>query len=134
MGAAAIALLLGILPLDMPIIETVDVIETNNFFNEDAKLVFRQRIVRNFNPHTNEFEIVAWRLIKSDLNYVHDKSLTFHDGEIMREVRTKSHFESWTQHDPELISRETLPKEMRRELIPPPSTKRAHELLKKLQE
>lgn len=135
MGASGIAvLLLGIIPLDMPIVETVDSIETSNFYDENAKLVFRQRIFRNFNPHTNTFEIVDWRLIKDERNYVHDKRLTFHDGQVMREVRAISAYTTHFQHDPELVERELLPKEMRRELTRPVSTKRAHELLKKLQE
>jgi hypothetical protein len=38
------------------------------------------------------------------------------DGEVLREVRAGSMRESWTQYDPELIEREFLPKEKRREL------------------
>jgi hypothetical protein len=38
------------------------------------------------------------------------------DGEVLRRVRAESMRETWTQYDPELIEREYLPRERRREL------------------
>jgi len=38
------------------------------------------------------------------------------DGEQIRHLRSKSIRETWTQYDPELIEREYLPKERRKEL------------------
>ena len=37
-------------------------------------------------------------------------------GEILRRVHSQSIRETWTQHDPELVEREYLPKERRKEL------------------
>ena len=38
------------------------------------------------------------------------------DGEQIRHIHSKSIRETWTQYDPELVEREYLPKERRREL------------------
>jgi hypothetical protein len=38
------------------------------------------------------------------------------DGEQIRHIRSKSIRETWTQYDPELVEREFLPKEKRKEL------------------
>jgi hypothetical protein len=64
----------------------------------------------------------AWRLVKNpaqlpqrdwqDGGYV----AVWHDGEVLRHVHAESMRETWTQYDPELIEREFLPKEQRREL------------------
>ena len=40
----------------------------------------------------------------------------WHDGEQIRQIRSKSIRETWTQYDPELVEREYLPKERRKEL------------------
>lgn len=42
--------------------------------------------------------------------------LFWDDGKVIREVRTKSFYETWDQSDRELAERERLPKEMRKEL------------------
>ncbi len=42
--------------------------------------------------------------------------MIWNDGEILRHIRAASFRETWTQHDPELLEREYLPKEERREL------------------
>jgi hypothetical protein len=39
------------------------------------------------------------------------------DGELMRHIRSKSIKETWTQYDPELVERDFLPKERRKELM-----------------
>jgi hypothetical protein len=43
-------------------------------------------------------------------------SSVWHDGDLLRDVHAESMRESWTQYDPELIEREFLPKERRKEL------------------
>jgi len=40
----------------------------------------------------------------------------WHDGEQLRNVHSRSIRETWTQYDPELVEREYLPKERRKEL------------------
>jgi hypothetical protein len=64
----------------------------------------------------------AWRLVKNpaqlpqrdwkDGGYL----AVWQDGEVLRHVHGQSMRETWTQYDPELIEREYLPKEQRREL------------------
>jgi hypothetical protein len=43
-------------------------------------------------------------------------SAMWQDGEQIRHIRSKSIRETWTQYDPELVEREYLPKEKRKEL------------------
>jgi hypothetical protein len=64
----------------------------------------------------------AWRLVKNPAQLPQrnwkDGSYTalWHDNEVLRKVQAKSMRESWTQYDPELVEREYLPKEKRKEL------------------
>lgn len=44
-------------------------------------------------------------------------SATWHDGELLRVIEAASFRETWTQYDPELVERDYLPKERRRELV-----------------
>lgn len=131
MGASAVAtLLLGIVPLDMPVREQVGVIEVNHYYDDQAHHVFDQFIFRDFNPYTNNFEIVDWRLKKPEHCGPDGCSVFFYDNGIMRRVDAGRVNESWTQIDPELNERSILPKEQRRGLSPVMSAKRAKELYK----
>src|SRR5688572_4341741 len=66
----------------------------------------------------------AWRLVKNPAQLPQrnwkDGSYTalWHDNEVLRKVQAKSMRESWTQYDPELVEREYLAKEKRKELQP----------------
>ena len=91
--------------------ERVDVIETNHFHDEHAKLVFTQRIFWRFNKHECRYEIIAWRMVKPENNhYITGKQFVFmDDGRTLRKIDAVSVSESWTQFDVELIGR-TCPK------------------------
>ena len=72
----------------------------------------------------------AWRLVKTaaqlpqrnwrDGSY----EAVWHDGDVLRKVKAMTLRESWTQHDPELVEREFLAKEKRRDLAPPKLVKK----------
>lgn len=105
--------------------DQVDLVEVNHFYDEHGKRVFDQVIFYDWSPSTSRYQVRAWRLLKSQNQYPvrnwerGDWSAVWHDGEVLREVRAASFRETWTQYDPELVERDYLPKDKRRELIKP---------------
>lgn len=136
MFASFCLLLLSIVPYDYVAREQVDLIERNWFYDEYGRLVFEQVIFYDWCDNilvglytevdeiqiTGRYNVVAWRLIKSpDLIPFRDwerggYSVFWQDGEQIRLMNAKAYRETFTQVDPELIEREFLPKEKRREL------------------
>jgi hypothetical protein len=157
--------LFSIVPHDITLVDHVDLVEVNHFYDEHGKLVFNQDIFFNWDNNvkiTKQFgsdpiydrmlvfdkmlnnprddipifpieskdqygsrhNVVAWRLIKyeSQIPY-YDYNLQcyvtrWNEGENgkWRTVYSKSIREDWKQYDIELIEREILPKEKRKEL------------------
>ncbi len=103
----------------------VDLVEVNHFFDEHGRRVFDQVIFYDWSPAMSHYQVRAWRLLKSPGQYPTknwergDFTAVWHDGEVLREVRAASFRETWTQYDPELVEREYLPKDQRRELAKP---------------
>jgi hypothetical protein len=160
-------LLLSVVPVDLTVRESVDLLELNHFFDDNGRLVFDQLIFWDWHeraaldtrftlwqsqfgtsPHITKsngddpitpfevkdeqveygprFQVRAWRLVKHP-NQIplpdHRNggySVLWHDGETERCIHAKSFRETWTQvgigGDPELVEREYLPKEKRKEL------------------
>jgi hypothetical protein len=112
--------LLSIVPVGGPVRESVPAVERNFFYDENGRLVFEQII---FMGH--DANVQAWRLAKTagqipERDFEHGGYvMTWHDGETLRQVRTRSVQESFTQFDPELEARKILEKDRRRELRPP---------------
>jgi hypothetical protein len=102
--------------------DRVDLIEVNHFYNERGSLVFDQIIFYDWSAAEGRFHVRAWRLVKCPAQIPHrdgqrgEYVAVWSDGEVLRRVRSDSFRESWTQYDPELLEREYLPKEHRREL------------------
>jgi hypothetical protein len=100
-------LLLALQPVETePVRDRVDVIERNNFYDENGRLVFAQWVFRDWDS------IVAWRLVKPDHRLSRGPRgwrLDWTDGERLRSVDAISFVESWTQEDVELAERERLP-------------------------
>lgn len=103
--------------------DSVDLMELNHFYNEHGSLVFDQIIFYDW--CNDRFQVRAWRLVKNS-NQIPTRdwqrggySALWWDGEILRFVISKSIRETWTQYDPELVEREFLPQERRRELSKP---------------
>lgn len=104
--------------------DEVDLIEINHFHDEQGRLVFDQVIFYDWSPLHSRYLVRAWRLLKTpaqvpakDWNQSEFVAI-WHDGDTLRKVSAKVLRETWTQHDPELVAREYLPKEKRRELLP----------------
>jgi len=121
-------------PVDDTAVETVDLVEVNHFYDDQGRLVFDQIIYYDWDAEQSRYNVRDWRLIKTPTQiplrnwsrggYVsewHD----FKQRDGLRRVRAKSARESWTQYDPELIERDFLPQEKRRELrkIPLPAAR-----------
>lgn len=122
---AAACTLAAIVPIETVCRERCDVIETNDFRDENGRTVFVQQIFYEWSPCHERYMVRAWRLVKNGQpmpEYDHDRrcwSCTWLDGEIMRCVTATSYRQSFTQFDPELCEREILCKDKRRELSHP---------------
>ena len=112
-------------PTDHVAVDQVDLIELNHFFDDRGQLVFDQVIFYDWCSSEGRFQVRDWRLIKSPAqiprrNWRRGDFLTiWHDGDLLREVRSKGIHETWTQYDPELVERQNLPKEKRQRLRKP---------------
>jgi hypothetical protein len=119
-GATFLAL--GIAPQDDAVRESVDLIELNHFYDEHGRLVFDQVIFYDWSAGEARYSVRAWRLVKNQAQLpqrdwrLGGYSAMWQDGEQIRYIHSKSIRETWTQYDPELVEREYLPKERRREL------------------
>lgn len=119
---ALILLIASFLPMEVVAKDQVDVIEINHFYDEQGRLVFDQVIFYDWSPMQSRYHVRAWRLLKNKTQLPHRNRLAggftavWHDGEVLRKVCASALRESWTQYDPELIEREFLPKEKRKEL------------------
>jgi len=119
-------LLLSIVPQDCgEVRESCDLVEVNHFYDDNAQLVFDQNIFYDWSPRDGRYQVRAWRLIKCEgqipvRDWQRGGYVTrWNDSEIPRAMWSPSMRETWTQYDPELIEREFLPKECRRELRNP---------------
>jgi len=118
----AIVVGLGIAPQEDVARESVDLIELNHFYDEHGRLVFDQVIFYDWSVGDGRYNVRAWRLVKNPSQLPQRDwngggySATWQDGEQMRYVHSRSIRETWTQYDPELVEREYLPKERRKEL------------------
>jgi hypothetical protein len=119
------AIAFGSNPQDINVRDQVDLIEVNHFHDDQARLVFDQVIFYEWSPSKSRHQVQAWRLLKTSRQRPRrdygagDYVTRWTDGETEREVRAATFRETWTQHDPELVEREFLPKERRRELAKP---------------
>lgn len=107
--------------------ESVDLIELNHFYDEHGRLVFDQVIFYDWSSADARYNVRAWRLVKNPAQLPQrdwsgpaasagNYSAMWQDGDQLRQVRSQSFRETWTQYDPELVEREYLPKERRKEL------------------
>lgn len=109
-------------PSESVAFDRVDVVEINHFYDEQGKLVFDQVLYYDWSPTQARYNVRAWRLLKSPAHIPQkdwrrgDYVAVFYDGGALREIRATTVRETWTQHDPELVERDFLPKECRREL------------------
>jgi hypothetical protein len=113
---------LGIAPREDIARDRVDLIELNHFYNEHGQLVFDQIIFYDWCPVAGRFQVRAWRMVKSPSQLPQRDwqrggwSALWQDGDQTRLIYASAYRETWTQYDPELVEREYLPKERRKEL------------------
>ncbi|MEX2173830.1 MAG: hypothetical protein WD872_05670 [Pirellulaceae bacterium] len=118
----AIVVSLGLNPAEDVAREQVDLIEVNHFYDEQGRLVFDQVIFYDWAPEQSRHMVRAWRLVKNPAQLPERDwreggyQAVWQDGEVLRQVHARSMRETWTQYDPELVEREYLPKERRKEL------------------
>lgn len=128
MSTVCLLLLSIVPPPPAVLVDTVDVAESNWFYDGEGKLVFQQLIWYTWQksidpPHDYRHEVVAWRLVKvPEILPVRDHATglyrsTWDDSDGgLRTVYARSFRETWEQYDVELVEREFLPKDLRREL------------------
>ncbi len=118
-------MLLGLLPAEDCVVDSVDLVEWNSFYDERGRHVFDQLIFYDWNEKAGRHEIRAWRMRKSNaMNPVYDEPnreyvMTWFDSQSFcwRRVYANSYRRSHTIGDPELEERKTRPTEQRRDLI-----------------
>jgi hypothetical protein len=119
---AILLLALATVPNVEPACDNVDLVEVNHFYDELGRLVFDQVIFYDWSANDGRHMVRAWRLVKNDAqlpqrDWERGGYLSvWHDGDVLRQIRAAAIRETWTQYDPELVEREWLPKEQRREL------------------
>lgn len=100
--------------------ERCDVLEANSFYDEQGRLVFDQLIAWDW-CH-DRHQVRAWRMIKGPSMWPERDwerggySVLWQDGEVIRMLWADSYRRTWTQYDPELVDRDYLPRDRRREL------------------
>jgi hypothetical protein len=117
---------LALVPHELTLLDTADVIELNHFYDPEGRKVFDQVIFWEWHAEEAAFRIVAWRLWKSpaqtperDWQRGGYRTLWF-DEDQLRLVRATSYRETWTQYDPELEDRQFLVPNRRRGLASEP--------------
>lgn len=119
----------GLNPQDDVVRDDVDLVELNHLYDEHGKKLLDQLIYYDWCPKACRYQVRAWRLLKNQVQVPRrdwrtgEYSATWHDGDVLRHVRTTNLRETWTQQDPELIEREYLPKDKRRDLKKPVNPK-----------
>jgi len=125
MSLTIVMSIVGLDPVEGMIHERVDLVELNHCYDESAKHVFDQVIFYEWSPSRQVYQVLAWRLVKHPSQVPQsdarrdDFVVTWQDGPVLRRVRATTFRETWTQDDPELAARATLPKEERRGLLVP---------------
>ena len=111
-------LLLSVVPFDAVIRERSSRLETNNYYDENCRLVFTQVIAWHQYPEGEH--VFLWRMLKEQVQPVQRVRggylFSFDDGTFLREIWSLSHCETFEQFDPEVADRSQLPVEKRRPL------------------
>lgn len=115
----------GAIPFEPALVDAVDLVELNHYYDDCGRLVFDQLIFYDWCPYELRYQVRAWRLVKKTSHLpVKDRRtgeyvICWWDGKLLREVRAKSFVETWTQYDPEMRERKQLQKDLRKGLLAP---------------
>ena len=111
-----IAVLIAILsiPIALPghVLEHVDLIELNHFYDQKGAFLYDQVIFYERSPATGRFQVRAWclvedrelhnrRPIKNESTGVYQVDWYDSDQRLQRKITSRLYRESWTQIDPE---------------------------------
>ena len=102
----------------------VDLIELNHFLDGEGREVFQQVIFYDWCKPKRQFHVRAWRLVKKESQLPirqwepRSYQCTWHDGPMLRQVRSSKMRETWSQQDPERKNRTLLPEDQRIPLFP----------------
>ncbi|MFO0905159.1 MAG: hypothetical protein U0939_19285 [Pirellulales bacterium] len=113
---------LGSTPRDQVVVDRVDLVELNHYLDDQGKPVLDQLIFYDWSTADGRYQVRAWRLLKNPTavpqrDGIDGEYLTrWQDGQVLRKVYARQFRETWTQYDPELVEREFLPKDKRRDL------------------
>lgn len=126
MYALLITAALAIVPVNDVLRDACDVIELNNHYDFDGRLLFQQVIFYEWTASDERYNVRDWRLVKTpDILPQRDFArggwlCLWIEEQRTRSVSAPSIRETWTQvgltGDPELNEREYLPQERRRKL------------------
>jgi hypothetical protein len=111
-------------PRPFPVVDTLDLVEVNHFFDEHGRHIFDQVLFYDWCPRENRLQVRDWRLLRT-CEQIPAKApgglynATWWDSGTLRRVQAPDVRETWTVFDPELVEREHLPKEQRRLLSDP---------------
>jgi hypothetical protein len=107
------------------VLDRVDLVEINHFHDDQGRLILDQLIFYDWSPADSRYHVRAWRRISTPAQIPlrnwrnRDFVAIWHDGkdrDVLRKVHARMIRETWTQYDPELVEREFLPQEKRRDL------------------
>lgn len=107
---------------DLTLVDEVDLVEINHYYDSRGRLVFDQVIFYDWAERDGRHHVVAWRLLKKTSQWPRrnwrnrNYECEWMDGPDHRRVIANHSTETWTQHDPELYERDFLPRERRRGL------------------
>src|SRR5690554_806679 len=103
--------------------DDVDIIEFNRIYSDNGVLSFEQVIFWEWHEPTNRMQVVAWRLRKGAWQYSRKPDgsyrLAFLDTNTPRVIRSVEIRHTHTHHDPEVLEREMMPRELRTGLSKP---------------
>lgn len=102
--------------------DKVCVCERNRFYDENGRHVFDQQIFWGWDDYECRYQVIAWRLEKTPHQIPHldprgGWTVIWVDGDHLRHIREGSLRETFSQFDPELIERQWMARENRRELF-----------------
>ncbi len=117
-------------PKQLAAVEYVDLIELNNFYDQNGKHVYSQVIFYERTPTTGKFQVRAWcmvdeslllnrRPIKNEATGIYSVDWFDSDGKVSRKTTSRLYRESWSQIDPEVLNKKHHPAELRIKLAVP---------------
>lgn len=116
-------LVLTAFPTYEPATDRVALIEVNHLYDCNGRHVIDQVIFYDWDTSHGRFQVRVWRLIGKPgqlpvKDWGRDCYISYwRDTHTLRKVYASRKRETWTTYDPEVLEREMLPIEFRRELV-----------------